>query len=408
VVEAGEPPSPCAPLPEPSEASALFDAFFRAHAQGRIDPELVDAHGGPVPQTPIATELVCPRSLAVREELSPGRRLVALQVSAGSTERDVVETQVVVTRQGGAARIEVESLARLRGDLQAFLLRRLLRDHAEIELLAAIDVPFEDDLPGPEGVSPRRRAREHHNLRLAFARQSTGTVLCLLDARADSTSTRSWCWRDDDRIDRVVAGEPMIVDETVQVQLVLVPVAPARRAEVVEVRLPSVEARSVGVVTVRPAPIVAAWEEGRAREGVVLVGRVAPRPGAWAALPAVDAPPPWIAVLAAVPWLRATPVPSPSDLPATSITSDLGETRRWLAVHTPTGWAFSDALDRPGPDGMTSWDGVEPAPDGTILARSSDFGAGHGTARRHTLRADGERLVQEGVAVIRTLGDGVE
>lgn len=402
VVTAGDPPSPCASLPEQMPASALFDAFFRAHAEGRIDPELVDAHGGPVPQAPLATELVCPVRAEALGEQAADRGRVALRLRAGA---DTIDTEALVSRSGDRDRIAVESLARIRGDLQAHLLRRLLADHPEIEQLAVIDVPFEDDFPDPSGVSPRQRTRAGENLRLAFARLPDETVLCLLRSRAERSSSRSWCWREDARLDRVVVGAPMIVDETIQVQLLMVAVAPAGRAEVVELRFPGLEVRRVGAVRATPAPIVPCWD-GRAREGVVLEGTLRPRPGPWAALTAVEEPPPWLGVLAAAPWLRATPVPSPADRAAASITADIEETRRWLAVHTATGWAFSDAPLRSGPDGVTSWDGVEPAevlvgePDGTFVAWSSDFAGGRGAAHLRLLHADGHRLVEQAALTV--------
>lgn len=393
------PPSACRALPADAAAAQMFDAFFRAHAEGRIDPDCVDAHGAAVPQVPLATELVCPEAAHEVETLPDGRTRVALALRTGRAG-DVVDTEVIVSRPDGRPHIEVDGLARMRGDLQAAGLGRLLRDHPEVEQLGALDVPFEDDFPDAEGLSPRRRLRAEHDLRLVFARGAAETVMCLLEARdaAVSASTRSWCWRDPRRVDRVVVGQPMVVDETVQLTLVLVPVPPGR-AEAIEVRLPGMEVRPLGPVTARPAPLVPAWD-GRAREGVVLPGRFTPRPGAWAALVAVEAPPPWLATFAAAPWLRATPVASPPDRPATAITVDLEETRRWLAVRGPAGWAFGVPLERPAADGMTSWDGVEPGPEGTLRAWSSDFGHGEGTARVHLVREERGRLVEQARAVV--------
>lgn len=394
------PPSACPPVstPEP-ELAALLDGLFRAHAEGRIAPELLDAQGAPVPQTPLATELVCPRTART---VGPGR--VALRLGPGATGEEGLDTEVTVVRRDARLLLSVDSLARMRTDLQAFGLRRFLAGHPELEQLAALDVPFEDDFADASGSSPRRRAREATNLRLAFARAADGTTLCLLVPRGEGGATRSACWHLGERLDRVVTGMPMIVDQTVQVQLVLVPLAPAARAEVVELRLTSgLEARRLYEVSVRRAPIVPVWA-GRVRDGVVLEALSRPRPAAWAPVALLEGLPSWVPLLSSTPWLRAVPVTSPTGEGAVSVTTDREESRRWLGVHTAAGWAFTEALDRPSADGLTSWDGVEPAPgrlgtpEGTFLAWSSDYGDGRGTARVQLLRLEGERLVAVGDA----------
>jgi hypothetical protein len=402
-VDAGAPPSPCAALPPDAPGAAIFDALFRAHAEGRIDAELIDAPAADVSPVPLATELVCPSAVREIATEADGSRRLALSLTAGA---DVVESEVVLTAHG---RLAAASLARMRVDLQALLVRRMLRAHPEIELFAVTDVPEESPFPDRDGASPRRRARAQENLRLAFARVADGSVLCVLRARADATSTRSWCWRDDMRLERVIASPPMIVDENVQMTFARVPVRPpgrvraaGRTAEVTEIRLPALEARRLGSMP-RPPDAVGTPSWDPVPEPVPRVASMSVPD--WSPLAAVDAAPPWLALSAAVPWLRVAPVASTAEGPAIALTVDAEETRRWLAVRAPSGWLFGDALDRPAPDGMTSWDRVEPAAAllgdaATLLAWSSDHGDGRGAAHLRVLRPDGERLVERAALVV--------
>ena len=390
----------------------LFDAFFLAHAAGRIDPNLVDAQGGEVPQQPLATELICPALVQIEESLPRGGLRVSLDLRAGA---DVVQSRVRLSAEGQRYRIEAQSVDEIRQDVQILGLRRFLREHPEVDRFQVIDVPFGNDFPAPGGLSPRRVYRRDDNRRLAFVRTPAASTMCLLTARPDSTSTRSVCWNVTGSIDRViVTGEPIVVDNLVQLRAVLVPPPPGRRASVVDLRLPVTERRAVGSIEARPASSGPAWM-GRPLGGAVL--GVAPRArlGRWESLPHAAEAPDWLGVASSVPWLRSEPVDAPAELSAIAVTADVDERRRWLAVRSHGAWAISDPIEPGGPDDarrMTSWDAVETgarllAEPGTLVAWSSDFHAsgetGGGAAHLVVLGVDRDRLRERGRLAVGTL-----
>lgn len=387
-------------------AAELVRAFFRAHAGGRIDPNLVDPQGHELSQQPLATELVCPAEVRVLETVPDRRVRIALTLRAGT---DVVETHAWLSPEGrDRYRFEAASLDEIRQELQVLGVRRFLHEHPDVDRFQIVDVPFGNEFPAPGGTSPRRAYREESNRRLAFVRTASGATMCVLAARAGATSTRSECWRAVEPIDRVVvAGEPIVVDDLVQFRVVLVPPEPEARGRVLELRMPASERRTAGTVEVRPAPPGPAWM-GRPLGGVALGTAPTARVGAWQSLPPMTDAPVWLGVASSVPWLRAEPVSAPPELSAMAVTVDADERRRWLAVRSHGSWAISDALeadDAAGERGMVSWDAVESgarllATPATLVAWASDFHtsalSGAGAAHLVALRVDGERLREQG------------